>query len=191
MYTYVHYTKLLSFTRKKITKRAGSSRARTVVEDDTARRKRDAPMQSWNSDRTTWHLTFGTYGARLHGSVRPTVDKQHNRLGTSFLPTDAMRQRRARNRMRFTARLFTPPQRLFIEQQIGSICERGGWDYRISVSAAEADHIHLLCDIVPEVHGEKVRRLVKRWLGQALSERWPLANGERWWAERGSRASFG
>lgn len=141
-------------------------------------------MQYLNPDRTTWHITFGTYGARLHGNVRPTVDKQHNRLGTPFLPTDIVRQQQARGRMRFAARQFTPTQRLFIEQQIGSICERGGWDYRIC--AAAVDHVHLLCDIIPEIHGEKVRRLVKRWLGQALGQRWPLAKSERWWAEGGS-----
>jgi len=141
-------------------------------------------MQCLDTGRTTWHITFGTYGTRLHGSERPTVDKQHNRLGTPFLPADAARQRQAHKRMSFTARRFTQLQRLFIEQQIGPICERGGLDYRIC--AAETDHVHLLCDIIPEIHGEKVRRLVKRWLGQALSEQWPLVRGERWWAVGGS-----
>ena len=28
----------------------------------------------------TWHITFGTYGARLHGDERPTVDRNHNHL---------------------------------------------------------------------------------------------------------------
>jgi hypothetical protein len=40
------------------------------------------------------------------------------------------------------------------------------------------------------VHGEKVRRLVKRWLGQALSERWPLPHGATWWAEEGSNIAI-
>ena len=31
-----------------------------------------------------------------------------------------------------------------------------------------------------------VRRLLKRWLGQALSERWPLLPDATWWAEGGS-----
>jgi hypothetical protein len=54
------------------------------------------------------------------------------------------------------------------------------------VCAAAPDHIHVLCDIVPEVHGEKVRRLLKRWLGQELSKQWPLPEGASWWAEEGS-----
>ncbi len=31
-----------------------------------------------------------------------------------------------------------------------------------------------------------VRRLLKRWLGQALSERWPLPPQATWWPEGGS-----
>ena len=50
--------------------------------------------------------------------------------------------------------------------------------------------MHLLCDIVPEVHGEKVRRLVKRWLGQSLSERWPLAGGCHLVGEEGSNIAI-
>lgn len=57
-------------------------------------------------------------------------------------------------------------------------------------SAAGPDHVHLLCDMMPAVHGEKVRRLVKRWLGQALSDRWPLQTGATWWAEEGSNKAI-
>jgi len=141
-------------------------------------------MLQLNPCRTTWHITFGTYGARLHGGSRPTVDKLHNRLGTPFLSTDAERLGTVRGRMNFSACRLTEEQRLFIEGEINSICKQGGWDYRIC--AAEVDHVHLLCDIVPEIHGEKVRRLVKRWLGQSLGRKWPLAKEERWWAVGGS-----
>jgi len=75
-------------------------------------------------------------------------------------------------------------QRTFIESELPSICLRGGWEYRIA--AAAADHVHILCDIAPAIHGEKTRRLLKRWLGQALSERWPLPPKATWWAEEGS-----
>ena len=68
--------------------------------------------------------------------------------------------------MKFPPRFLTTEQREFAETELPKICERGGWSYR--VCSAAPDHMHLLCDIVPEVHGEKVRRLVKRWFGQAL-----------------------
>ncbi len=79
-------------------------------------------------------------------------------------------------------------QCVFAEKEIPKICERGGWSYR--VCSAAPDHVHLLCDVASAVHGEKVRRLVKRWLGQALSEKWPLPTGATWWAEEGSNIAI-
>jgi REP element-mobilizing transposase RayT len=137
--------------------------------------------QQVDPQRTSWHITYGT---RLHGSARPTVDKQHNQFAEPFLVRDPDRELVARGVMNFPPRYLTTEQRSFAETVLPQICERGGWNYRIG--AAGPDHVHLLCDIVPEVHGEKVRRLVKRWLGQALSQRWPLPNGATWWAQEGS-----
>jgi hypothetical protein len=139
--------------------------------------------QQLNPSLTSWHITWGTYGARLHGSVRPTVDRDHNRRGESFLERNERREQAEAAILNFPARL-TLDQRTFIEEQIPVICIRGGWDYRIC--AAGHDHVHVLCDIRREIHGEKVRRLLKRWLGEELSKLWPTAVGQTWWAEEGS-----
>jgi REP element-mobilizing transposase RayT len=146
------------------------------------------PPQHLHPALTTWHITFGTYGTRLHGGSRPNVDKQHNERGTEFVPPRIEREDSARDRMKFPPRFLATDQRQFAEITLLQICERGGWEYR--VCSAAPDHIHLLCDIVPTVHGEKVRRLVKRWLGQALSEKWPLPVGASWWAEEGSNIAI-
>ena len=134
--------------------------------------------------RTTWHITFGTYGARLHGSGRATVDKTHNQRNEPFLQRNSDREHSDRDRMKFRPRYLSLPQRTFAEVEIPTICDRGGWTYR--VCAAAPDHIHVLCDVVPEAHGEKVWRLLKRGLGQELSQRWPPPEGATWWAEEGS-----
>jgi REP element-mobilizing transposase RayT len=137
-------------------------------------------MQFLNPLRTTWHITFGTYGTRLHYGSRPIVDKHHNRFSKLFLPSDRERESFLREHMNFRSRYLTDEQQAFIEDLLPVLCERGGWDYRIG--SARADHVHLLCDVDPEIQGERVRRLVKRWLTQALSQVWPLLPGERWWA---------
>ena len=133
---------------------------------------------------TSWHITWGTYGTRLHGGHRPTVDRDHNVRGTPFVARDELRERTEKAILNFHAKLFTVEQRTLMEEIVPSICERGGWKYRIC--AAGTDHVHVLCDVGREIHGEKVRRLLKRWVGEALSERWPLAVKETWWAEEGS-----
>jgi REP element-mobilizing transposase RayT len=146
------------------------------------------PRQHFDPVLTTWHITFGTYGTRIHGGSRPSVDKRHNELGTPFVPPKVEREDCARGRMKFPPRFLTAEQRQLVETELPRICERGGWNYR--VCSAAPDHVHLLCDIAPAVHGEKVRRLVKRWLGQSLSKRWPLPEGATWWAEEGSNIAI-
>ena len=140
--------------------------------------------QYLNPPLTPCHITFGTYGTRLHGGVRPAVDKQHNQRHTSFILRDPDRQEFEQSRMRFSTRVLTLEQRIFTEAVLPAICERGGWKFRNC--AAESIHVHLLCDVVPDVHGEKVRRLVKRWLGQRLCEQWKVPHGATWLAEEGS-----
>jgi hypothetical protein len=137
---------------------------------------------------TPWHITFGTYGTRLHGSFAPTVDKLHNERGTDFLRRNPTRVSSDRERMKFGPINFTHEQRVFVEVQLPLICERGGWHYR--TCAAGRDHVHLLCDAAREIHGEKVRWLVKRWLGQEMSERSPINDGATWWAEGGSNIAI-
>ena len=126
-------------------------------------------MQYLNPVRTSWHITFGTYGTRLYYGPRPTVDKQHNRRGTSFLPHKSTFERVVRNRLNHPPLLLTEEQQVLVEELLPTLCERGGWEFR--VGSASGDHVHLLCGLVPEVHGQRVRRLLKRWLSQALSQR--------------------
>jgi hypothetical protein len=40
---------------------------------------------------TTWHITWGTYGARLHGGDRPTVNRYHNKPGEPYVGPDMHR----------------------------------------------------------------------------------------------------
>jgi REP element-mobilizing transposase RayT len=112
------------------------------------------------------------------------VDRDHNERGESFIYRDQDRELAEEGILNFPIRTFTPEQRSFAEECLPQICTRGGWDYR--VCAAGPDHVHVLCDIAPAIHGEKVRRLLKRWLGKELSKSSPTAVGESWWAEEGS-----
>jgi REP element-mobilizing transposase RayT len=146
------------------------------------------PHQTLNPTRTTWHITWGTYGTRLHGSVRPTVDKNHNQPGDPFVAQDPRREQFTLATLNFPPVLLTQEQCLAVETALPAICERGSWIFRMCSGAS--DHVHLLCDVEPAIHGEKVRRLAKRWLGQVLSERWPLPQGATWWAEEGSNIAI-
>jgi len=129
-----------------------------------------------------YHLTFGTYGTRLHGDPRGTVDRSHNRPGEPIIGADPAWWSREAASLRFPPVYLTLDQRRFAEATLPDICARGGWTHLIC--SAGPDHVHTLLSTAAE--GAAVRRWLKRWLGEALSRRWPLPQGQSWWAEGGS-----
>ncbi len=133
---------------------------------------------------TTWHITFGTYGTRLHGSSRPTVDRQHNQRGTPFLPESNKRESFERGRLKGSPVVLTQPQQQHIESTVPILCGRGGWV--LIACAAGPDHVHVLIEVDSAIHGKQVRPLLKRWLTQSLDERWKDTGRPAWWAEGGS-----
>ena len=135
---------------------------------------------------TTWHITWGMYGARMHGGERLTVARPRNQVGDAFVQYDEKRLQYERNRMRGEAVILSSPQCKLIERTIPRLCERGGWDYRLCAAPIEGDHVHVLLDVSSEIHGKKVMRWLKTWLTQALDEQWERPTGGRWWAEGGS-----
>ena len=137
--------------------------------------------------RTTWHITFGTHGSRLHGDDRPTVERDHNQPGEPFVEPDADRMNDERERLRGPAVRLTQTQRALIEAAIPTLCERGGWTYRVAAAPLPPDdhHVHVLLDAERRVHGKDIRKWLKRWLSESLNARFePPPAG--WWAECGS-----
>lgn len=141
-------------------------------------------MQYLNPSRATWHIAFGAYGMRLHHGPRLTFDTRHNLCGAPFLPHNRSEDEFIRRRLTFAPGLLTEEQLAFVEDLLPVLCDRGGWDYRIG--SATGDQIQLLCDVNREIHGRRVRRLVKRWLTQALCQLWPRLPRQSWWAAEGS-----
>jgi REP element-mobilizing transposase RayT len=129
-----------------------------------------------------YHITFGTYGTRLHGGDRVTVHRPDNEFGDPLIGVDGEWERIEQSLLRFPPRELTIDQRLFIEDTVPSICQRGGWTF--VDTAAAPDHVHNVLEA--QVDGKDVRKWLKRWLSEALSKRWPLQPEQVWWAECGS-----
>ncbi len=105
-----------------------------------------------------YHITVGTYGTRLHGDERGTVDRSHNRPGDPIIGLNEDWLRVERNRLKFDPIYLTDKQRTLIETQVPDICDRGGWVYHIA--AAKPDHMHVLLSSPND--GEVIRKLLKR-----------------------------
>jgi REP element-mobilizing transposase RayT len=136
---------------------------------------------------TAWHLTIGTYGMRLHGGFRPTVDRDHNTPGTPFIEHDWRRERWERQALTHSPVTLSHEQRLFLEDEIPRVCTRGHWEHIIS--AAAHDHLHVLLEADATIHGKEIRKWLKRWLSESLDSRWAIPKREDrmgWWADSGS-----
>ncbi len=129
-----------------------------------------------------YHITFGTYGTRLHGDPRGTVERHFNQYGTPIVENDPWKQKFERDSMIAAPVVLTDSQRQFIESTMPSICQRGGWEYHIC--ATQPDHVHVL--LSSDRPGRDIRKWLKTWLGQELTARWPDESRPRWWAVGGS-----
>jgi REP element-mobilizing transposase RayT len=129
-----------------------------------------------------YHITFGTYGTRLHGDPRGTVDRSQNEFGEPIVGRDDEWKSFEQKNLNFQPLILTIEQRVFIERQVPTICERGGWEF-LQVAAAP-DHIHNM--VSARIDGKDIRKWLKRWLSEALSAIWPLRYREVWWSECGS-----
>jgi REP element-mobilizing transposase RayT len=130
-----------------------------------------------------YHITWGTYGTRLHGDRRGTVDREHNELNTPVLGYDEHRWEQSRENLKYPPIRMTREQMLFIQEMIPKLCERGYWKHL--ADAAGPDHVHAV--LTSEHNPETIRRLLKRWLTQELMKRWALVGEDRtYWAECGS-----
>lgn len=115
-----------------------------------------------------------------------------NRPGDPIVGRDEEWEGMERERLRFPPRELTREQQVAVQWFVPVICGRGGWKYLQCAGAP--DHVHVV--VAAEVEGDAVRKWLKRWLGEAMSERWPTEEGASgatrpgsvapWWAEGGS-----
>jgi hypothetical protein len=132
-----------------------------------------------------YHITFGTYGTRLHGDERGTVCRSENQPGDPIIGSDPTWWMQERNRLTFDPVYLDREKMVYAERVAPDICVRGKWQYHMG--AAGPDHFHiLLTPDDPMVEGDAIRKWFKRWLGQEMSKRWPLPDEATWWSEGGS-----
>jgi REP element-mobilizing transposase RayT len=128
-----------------------------------------------------FHITWGTYGARLHGSAKPHVDRDHNQYGAPFAPTDSGREQDARRMVEEPVSL-TIEQRNIVEDAILDVVSSYGWTAH--AIAIQTDHSHVV--ITAPREGQALRDALKAVACRALNK----ACGKRtWWAE-GGRAKY-
>jgi REP element-mobilizing transposase RayT len=136
------------------------------------------------SQPLAYHITFGTYGTRLHGDSRGTVDRTRNKHGDPIIGRNADWHGLEAGKLLGRPVVFDQAVRGRIEQAIRGVCERGGWECH--AAACQANHVHAL--ITSGDDSKLIRRLLKRWLSQCLNSEVgeDTQTPGRWWAKGGS-----
>src|SRR5262245_41850869 len=97
-----------------------------------------------------FHVTWGTYGTRLHGSLKPHVDRDHNVYGEPLAHADPTREQESHDRMKGEPVHLTLEQRKCVEAAIDDTAARYGWI--IHAMASQSDHTHVVIGAMR--HGE-------------------------------------
>ena len=131
----------------------------------------------------TYFITFGTYGARLHGDERGTVDGWHRRVGEPLIPSRPGLEAYERGVMKSEPVLLDASKRGVVEDAIRERCDVMGW--RLWALNVRTNHVHVVVGSPSEP--EKVMNSFKAWATRALRARSLVDAESRVWARHGSR----
>jgi REP element-mobilizing transposase RayT len=118
-------------------------------------------LRSGMRECLAYFLTWTTYGTRLHGDARGTVDRAHNRVGTPFLEHNPRREAAATDRSRQSAFVLTTEARDIVNQAIRDHAAKRAWD--ILALNIRTNHVHVVVNCRGSHPPELAARQFKSW----------------------------
>src|SRR5687768_6800846 len=131
-----------------------------------------------------YFLTWTTYGTRLHGDDRGTVDRHHNMVGTPFLPSDPTRLSREVALMDAAPYVLAPEARILVEATIRRHCDVRTW--RLNAANVRTTLVHVVVGCEGRVSPEAAMEQLKAWCTRRLRETGLAGSAQRVWTEHGS-----
>jgi len=129
-----------------------------------------------------YFLTWTTYGTRLHGDSRGTVDKNNNLYGRPVLAPDSARRKVERDELLHDAVILTPADRRAVGEAILEHATFKGW--LVHAINVRTNHIHIVC--TAKEPPEKIMNAFKAYATRRLRAD-GLAGGEaKIWTRHGS-----
>lgn len=89
-----------------------------------------------------YFITFTTYGTRLHGSGKGSVDLEHNAFDTPLLPPDPEREVEDRGRMTQAPYIMSGPEREIVCRAIVELSHEKEWD--LLAAHVRTNHVHVV-----------------------------------------------
>lgn len=131
-----------------------------------------------------YFITYTTYGTRLHGDSKGTVDREHNVYGTPILEEDPDRERGLRAAMKQPAYVMTLAEAEIVCQAIVGIAVERGW-YLHAVHV-RTNHVHIVIStdrdpqrLMSDLKGRSSRDLTRASFDDAERRRWTRGGSTR------------
>ena len=115
-----------------------------------------------------YFLTWTTYGTRLHGDSRGTVDDGFNRFGTPFRPPSRALMEYERSRLRYEPLRLGLVMRPAVHGAIVDHCRIRGW--RLWALNVRTTHVHVVVTTPSKVTPAVVENQLKAWGTRRLRE---------------------
>ena len=141
------------------------------------------PRSTWNpSGVAAWFITFSTYGSRLPGDARGSVDRHHNRPGTPLRAADPTLERWCGARMAAPEFQLGAAEADVVEHAIRQFCRRVEWP--LHALAVQSNHVHPL--VSSPRRGPQALSALKRAASIELRRSGLVGPDARIWTRQGS-----
>ena len=126
-------------------------------------------------------ITVSSYGSRLHGDTRGTVDAEHNRYGTPLLPPSSARQAYRARQLKFAPLTFDAAMRRVIRFTVEEVCRHRQWNL-LAVNV-RTNHLHAV--VITNSNASSVLKDLIAWCTRRLREA-GLVGDRPVWTDQGS-----
>ncbi len=134
-----------------------------------------------------YFFTFRCYGTVVHGENDETVDREHNRFGTAYLPRQPQRAALQRQLMNEELYLLDTDRRKLVRAGIEKGCRARAWT--LHALHVRTTHVHAV--VTPDVPPERALGSLKAWASRELAvldrgraHRWAYHGSTRYlWTE--------
>jgi REP element-mobilizing transposase RayT len=127
-------------------------------------------------------ITFRGHGTWLHGDIRGSVDRFHNRYGTPRIPHNERWRKHNQSELKLPPVKLGKDRRVVVEQSIRETCKIRKWDFW--TTNVRSNHVHSV--VSAPCKPERIRSALKANATRKLREAGCWLSSRTPWAERGS-----
>ena len=127
-------------------------------------------------------LTFTTYGTRLQGDVRGSVNRKNNQHGTLLLHENKQIQYWQRRGLRTEILILNSASRRTVHRMIEEVARHKVWDLR--ALNVRTNHVHAV--IAGDTTPEFIMNSLKSWATRGLKENGLQRENGTYWTRHGS-----